>query len=176
VTYGFHDGKTNRRHTSDDELSLRVPRRRKMQPSIADDSILRLGRSTSLFLRAVVWSLKTKLEWMLELDGHNKVSSRPRLHAKNHSASTELYAVVGQVGNPNRHVYRGAFRNLQCAGKQDAPETDVFRSGLCYLIRQFESDWHIQGMANIPPYLLKRGVDEGHGCRKDYADATMTDR
>lgn len=117
-----------------------MPSRGEVQPSVGDNPIFPLGESRFLFLsvEARVQTLETKLEGTLKRDCHGEVASCFRLHSKDPAASAELRARLGQVRNSNRHLYDGTFGNEKSAGKQNAPQADVFRMGAHFLVGQLE--------------------------------------
>ncbi len=114
---------------------------------------------------------------MLECDGHGEISGCFWLHSKNFSANAGLHAGVGDGSNSKRHLYRGTLGNQKRTRKQNAPETDVFRTCVQFLVGNLERDRQVQRVANIASFCPLRGI-HCWTCvaRKEYAEARAADR
>jgi len=110
-----------------------------------------------------VQTLATKPERTFECDCHGEIPRGFRLHAKNLAASAELYAGVGPVRSPDRDLYCGTLGNQKRARKQNAPETDVLRAGVHFLVSQLDRDRQVERVANVTSFLPLRGGHSGHG-------------
>src|SRR5207302_7913478 len=95
---------------------------------------------------------------MLECDGHFELSGCFRLHSKNLAANAGLCDGVGEGSNSKRHLYRGTLGNQKCTRKQNAPETDVFRTCVQFLVGNLERDRQVQRVANIASFCPLRGI------------------
>ena len=120
-------------------LCLCVPSQGKMQPSARNNSIFRLRGARSVRLgTGRAQTLEPGWKGMLKCDGHREISGRLRLHSKNLAASAGMCAGLGRVRSSKRHLYHGTLGNEERAGKQNAPETDVLRAGVHFLVSQSE--------------------------------------
>jgi hypothetical protein len=134
-------------------------------------------QSSSLTCGNVSLDFGVHLERMLECDGHFEISGCFRLHSKNLAANAGLCDGVGEGSNSKRHLYRGTLGNQKCTRKQNAPETDVFRTCVQFLAGNLERDRQVQRVANIASLCPLRGIH----ClkcvaRKEYAEARAADR
>jgi len=89
---------------------------------------------------------------MLEYDGHGEISGCFRLHSKNLAANAGLCAGVGEGSNSKRHLYRGTLGNQRGTRKQNAPETDVLRTRMQFLVGNLERDRQVQRVANVASF------------------------
>jgi len=89
---------------------------------------------------------------MLECDGHSEISGCLRLHTKDLAAKAGFCAGAGEGSNSKRHLYRGAFGNQRRTGKQNATETDVFRTRVQFLVSNLKRDRQVQWIANVASF------------------------
>jgi len=89
---------------------------------------------------------------MLECDGHGEISGCSRLHSKNLATNAGLSAGVGEGGDPKRYLYRGTLGNQRRTRKQNAPETDVLRTHVQFLVGNLERDRQVQRVANVASF------------------------
>jgi len=95
---------------------------------------------------------------MLECDGHSEISGCFWLHSKNFSANAGLHAGVGDGINSKRHLYRGTLGNQKRTRKQNAPETDILRTRVQFLVGNLERDRQMQRVANVESFWPLRGI------------------
>ena len=101
---------------------------------------------------------------MLECDCQGEVSGCFRLHSKNLAASAGVCGGVRSMSNSKRYLYRRTLWNQKRAGEQNAPETDVLRAGVQFLVGKPERDRQVQRIANVASFWPLRGIHCGHGC------------
>jgi len=89
---------------------------------------------------------------MLECDGHGEISSCSRLHSKNLAANAGLCAGVGEGSNSKRLFDCGTLGNQKRTRKQNAPETDVLRTRVQFLVGNLERDRQVQRVANLASF------------------------
>src|SRR5258705_11543158 len=99
---------------------------------------------------------------MLECDGYGEISSCFRLHSKNLAANARLCADVGEGSNSKRHVYSRTLGNQKRTRKQNAPETNVLRTRVQFLVGNLERNRHVQRIANVASFWPLRGIRCGH--------------
>ena len=113
---------------------------------------------------------------MLECDGHGEIASCFRLDSKNPASNAGLCAGVEEGSSSKRHLYRGTLRNQKRTRKQNAPETDVLRTCVHFLVGNLKRDRQVQRVANIASFWRLRGIRCGHARSKEYAEARASDR
>lgn len=89
---------------------------------------------------------------MLERDSHSEFSGCLALHSKNLAANAGLCAGVGEGGNSKRHLDCGTLGNQRRTRKQNAPETDVLRARVQFLVGNLERDRQVQRVANVASF------------------------
>src|SRR5260370_11251630 len=100
---------------------------------------------------------------MLECDCQGEVSGCFRLHSKNLAASAGVCGGVRSMSNSKRYLYRRTLWNQKCTGEQNAPETDVLRTGVQFLVGKLERDRQVQSVADVASLRPPEGIPGGQG-------------
>ena len=113
---------------------------------------------------------------MLECDGHGEISGCFRSHSKNRAANAGWRACVGEGSNSKRDLYRGTLGNQRHTREQNAPETDVLRTRVQFLVGNLEQDRQVQRVTNVALFWPLRGIHSGHALGKSMPKPRTADR